>query len=386
MTGEGGAPSNHVSPAALRRARDEFAHLLQRRTPERRWQEFFSENPHVLSVGLPLQLLPCDILPLGRPGRSEPDFLIHPGSPQSRRIHGLVELKTNYARVTTRGRKPELVLSRDAAIAERQLRTYDRLYDSFAPAQRLLALETLSHLFVIMGSSDELISLEDQLRPQLREILPPGIRFLTFDELFRSYSTELPKPVSLLRRALPAAAEIVSWLSFARKGRAKAKLHRVVPEVFDGFDLGGSRSRELDFRSWAETLFSRPPSFASRFQPPDRPVLYATEQYQAALAELEVFRRRPAGESSSLNRHRYRHFRFEFSGRVASLPSNPAILDLLRQGDLRASQMFAQEACEEGFDAVSYPSAVAAGRVFAIFNLDGIGKVFESRLIDPREG
>ena len=385
MTGEDGAPGAQISAAALRRARDEFAHLLQQRTPERRWQTFFSDNPHVLSTGLPLQLLPCDILPLGRPGRTEPDFLIHPGSLQSRRIHGIVELKTRHARVTTRGRKPELVLSREAAIAERQLRTYDRLYDSFAPEQRLLALETLSHLFVIMGSSDELVTLEDQLRPQLREILPPGIRFLTFDELFRSYSAEVPKPVSLLRRAMLSAPEVVSWLSFAREGRAKAKLHRVVAEVYDGFDLGGSRPRELDFRRWAELLFSRPPSFPARFQPPDRPVLHATEQYQAALAEFEVSRRGLDGEAP-LNRHRYRHFRFAFEGRVASLPSNPAILDLLRQGDIRASQMFAQQAFEQGFDAVSYPSAVASGRVYAIFNLDAVGKMLESRLVDIRAG
>lgn len=306
MSGAGRFGTNFVSPTALRRARDEFVHLLQRRTPEREWQALFAANPHVLSIGLPLQLLPSDIVPMGRLGRSEPDFLIHPGSQLSRRIHGIVELKTNYARITTHGRKLELVLSREAAIAERQLRTYDALYDSFAPTQRLLALDTLSHLFVIMGSSDELMNLSEELRPQLKEILPSGIRFLTFTELLRSYSTEVPTPVAMLRRAIPPAEEIVSLLTFAKETQVRLALHRIVSEAYTGFDLRGSGSREIDFRAWTEMLFARPPHVQTRFQPEEHPVLYATSDFQAALSEIQAYR--PRGRIRAPDHHRYRHF------------------------------------------------------------------------------
>ena len=49
----------------LRRARDEFRELLSRPTKEPLWQQFFTENPYVLSMGLPLRLEPGDVFPMG---------------------------------------------------------------------------------------------------------------------------------------------------------------------------------------------------------------------------------------------------------------------------------------------------------------------------------
>ena len=62
----------------LHQARDEFRGLLARQTKASQWQKFFTENPYVLSMSLPLKLDPGDIVPLARPGRTEPDFVFYP--------------------------------------------------------------------------------------------------------------------------------------------------------------------------------------------------------------------------------------------------------------------------------------------------------------------
>jgi hypothetical protein len=54
----------------LHRTREEFRGMLERRTKELKWQNFFSDNPYVLSMSLPLRLKPQDIIPMGRPGFS----------------------------------------------------------------------------------------------------------------------------------------------------------------------------------------------------------------------------------------------------------------------------------------------------------------------------
>ena len=45
----------------LARARDEFRALLERRTIEPKWQRFFSANPYVFSMSLPVRLDPTDL-------------------------------------------------------------------------------------------------------------------------------------------------------------------------------------------------------------------------------------------------------------------------------------------------------------------------------------
>ena|SRR5438034_6087865 len=68
-----------VTDADLRRARERFAELLANvKTLETDWQYFFSEFPFVFSRSLPLRLEVYDILPRGRPGKAEPDFIFYP--------------------------------------------------------------------------------------------------------------------------------------------------------------------------------------------------------------------------------------------------------------------------------------------------------------------
>ena len=62
----------------LQNARDEFASLLRGSSVEADFQKLFARCPYVLSRALPLRLEPADIHPMGRPGRSEPDFVFYP--------------------------------------------------------------------------------------------------------------------------------------------------------------------------------------------------------------------------------------------------------------------------------------------------------------------
>ena len=61
----------------LLNARDEFRDLLAKKgTREDEFQRLFSQHPFLLSNSLPLSLAPADIIPQGRPGKAEVDFLV----------------------------------------------------------------------------------------------------------------------------------------------------------------------------------------------------------------------------------------------------------------------------------------------------------------------
>jgi hypothetical protein len=192
---ENRGPPNHRE---LRDAQDLFDALLRTETSEAQWQTFFAKNPFTLSRSLPLKLAPCDILPLGRPGRSEPDFVLFPGSPNSLPIHGLVELKTNYARILSNPRRKILKLSESASTAVAQVRSYDQKYDEFSPVPRALSLSGRSHLFVIIGMRHELEKLGGALGSELSPKLLEDVRLLTFDELAENFNRTLPSVTSIL--------------------------------------------------------------------------------------------------------------------------------------------------------------------------------------------
>lgn len=179
--------------AELRTARADFIALLTQRTLERTWQAFFSRNPFVLSRSLPLRLQPCDLLPLGRPGISEPDFLIHPRSSFSAPIHGVIELKPHSARITSVPRKGILTLARDTATGVEQLRAYERDYDMFSPARRCVSISLQSHLFLIMGRQQEIedLCLDMSMVDRFREVFPRDIHLLTYDRLLEQYERGL---------------------------------------------------------------------------------------------------------------------------------------------------------------------------------------------------
>lgn len=187
-----------------RRARDEFRALLERATQEHEWQRFFTENPFVLSESLPLRLDPQNIIPLGRPGETEPDFIFYPTAVQPIPYHGVIEIKRPTSQIVSVTRKNVAVLSRDAETAIQQSRAYLRDGARYFPRQiddSLLFLGNRSYVFVIMGRSAEIVAkLGQQLfREMIEERLPGNLRILPYDYLLQVFENRLPPPIHFLR-------------------------------------------------------------------------------------------------------------------------------------------------------------------------------------------
>ena len=98
----------------LRDAREQFDALLSRRTLEAEWQTFFTDHPYVLSLSLPLRLQPRDIIPMGRHGRTEPDFLFYPRHLAPPPFYGVIELKRPDSPIVTVTRQNVARLTGDA--------------------------------------------------------------------------------------------------------------------------------------------------------------------------------------------------------------------------------------------------------------------------------
>ncbi|MEX2745981.1 Shedu anti-phage system protein SduA domain-containing protein [Rhizobium mongolense] len=234
-------------------ARDDFRWMLKTKHSEPIWQKFFAANPFILSEGLPLKLMPTHIIPLGRPGKSEPDFLIHPGDDPSASSHGVLEIKTPQTKIFTLQRKGLIGLTRDAATAYTQVKKYDQDYDLFAPKPRAFTFGTRSHLFIIMGQSSELLGYEAALRPDIENLLGREARLLAFDELFESFSRSVPPDVFVLHPLDPPLFVDKTAIPLQQLDTA---LHRaiILPRAFLSpepndlqslFDSDFSRSRPL---------------------------------------------------------------------------------------------------------------------------------------------
>lgn len=187
-----------------RQARDEFHSLLVRHTREDEWQRFFSLNPFVLSDSLPLRLETQDIVPLGRPGHTEPDFIFYPSSVGSIPYHGVIEIKRPDSTIINVTRKNVATLSRDAETAIQQGRAYLKDKAKYFPHRlddSLLFLGNTEHIFVIMGRSTELVAKlgTELFRGMIQERLPGNLQILPYDQILRAFEPRIPQPIFFLR-------------------------------------------------------------------------------------------------------------------------------------------------------------------------------------------
>lgn len=192
----------------LQLARDEFRALLERQTKEAHWQRFFAEHPYVLSTALPLRLEPTDIRPLGRPGRSEPDFVFFGREATPIPSYGVIELKKPSSEIISVTRSNIAILSRDAQTAVAQAAVYASTKSHFVipdSEQAPLFIGSPANLFVIMGMSAEIASkLGVQIyREIIEKQLPPNLKLIPFDTLLRSFESALPRRIHLLVPAMP---------------------------------------------------------------------------------------------------------------------------------------------------------------------------------------
>lgn len=184
-------------------ARDLFRELLDQKTTEQQWQQFFSDYPFVFSMSLPLRLEPEDIVPFGRPGRTEPDFVFFPHAERPPSFYGVIELKRPDSRIITVTRSNVAILSRDAATAIEQARSYARnarTVQAIQTDESPLFLGNNMYLFVIMGMSAHLaIKLADQLyRDSIARQLPDNLQLMPFDRLLHLFEAQVPPQIQVL--------------------------------------------------------------------------------------------------------------------------------------------------------------------------------------------
>lgn len=358
-------------PSALRQALEQFESLLgDPNTTEPVWQAFFTHNPFVFSHGLPLKLSPADILPLGRPGRTEPDFLIYPNQTQRFGTHGVIEIKRHTMRVTTSGRRhPEasigkiIQLTRDADMAVRQLEVYHQNFDTFAPQnQATIGLSTAHYLFLIMGSSQEIADLDPILRGQVDQALR-GVKLLGFDELLERYRGEVPLKTYLLQVApRTASVEELRQLLGQRLPYSKT-LYRLIQSP----SLAGIDTSLLD------APFRYVPPFDTRFRPAYVPAIYGAESPHIAQAETAYH----VNKMNSLSRRRSEDIRyalveFQFEGALADIPNTSPYQPFLAPEDYAPSVALGKAAVVDNRDAVRYTSVRALGHVLTVYNRQSI--------------
>ncbi len=189
----------------LHEARQYFESLLTKKAKENQFQQLFTTHPYIFSRSLPLQIEPTDIVPLGRPGISEPDFIFYPKKRNQLYSHGVIELKRPSTKLITTPRKDLIILSRDAATAVSQSYNFSVINNSelYTNPQQNLIIGNNSYVFIIAGLSEELYSKTrtPNFLEELNKLVPPGCSIIPYDVLLEMYSSGIP-PLSYILRPL----------------------------------------------------------------------------------------------------------------------------------------------------------------------------------------
>lgn len=205
-----------ISREKLSEARDVFAALLRRKTKESDWQRFFTEHPYVLSTTLPLALRPDHVIPMARPGKPDPDFVLYPWDTSPVPFYGIVELKRPDSQIVTVRRSNVALLTTDAETAIAQSREYANTvgYKLRHAERNLLCLGNQAYIFVIMGLSDEISQKlgEKLYREQIDGKLPRNVQLLPYDTVFSRFDARIPPQVLLMVPKLPIPREKVEQL------------------------------------------------------------------------------------------------------------------------------------------------------------------------------
>jgi hypothetical protein len=215
-------PDRPTPRKALDDAVMRFEELLKRRTKEAEFQRLFTEYPFILSRTLPLRLEPSEIVPLGRSGKSEPDFLAFPRGPVVGG-YGLVELKQPGSRIVTQPRKNIVMLSRSARTAIAQSQAYGQALELplGVTSGQLLMLGNTRHIFIIMGLSDELsLRVGSEIyKEQVHGEIPRNCQLIPYDTLYRRLLATVPPQIHLVvpDSALVSMADTwTTYVSFVR--------------------------------------------------------------------------------------------------------------------------------------------------------------------------
>ena len=357
-----------------RRVRDEFVQLLNGMAPEPAWQAFFARNPQALASGLPLKLEPSDILPLGRPGKSEPDFVIYPSTPRSLQQVGVVELKRPSTKILRQARRKLIIPSQSVQTAMGQLRQYDDQIEQFLPMQAALAFRMSSYLFMIVGRSAELTGIEAELQAQFRQIFSQGIQLLTFDQVLHNFEGRLLPAVPLVLQSGAVDRRYIPWvrLPILASETGRKIYHRLVEPPY-----GNKSDAEIRDEVFAQLgmAFERPRRMGW-FIPSGQVGCHATESHHAAFAEaqayVEAHLRAWEYEQETFE---YLHVRIKAEGTFARLTDDDEAHMMEDFANITDSIAVAEKAISLGVDGFLFRNECSPGRLVVLYHREAIKHV-----------
>jgi hypothetical protein len=186
----------------LKDALDIFADLIERRAEEKSFQQLFTKYPFILSESLPVRVAPIDIIPMGTPGKSEPDFIFYPKSDKNPGNFGVIEIKRPDSIIATVTRKNIVTLSRDAetAVSQSEFYLHNISESTLVKPQNSLILGNKGWCFVIIGLSTQLqkVLINDSMVEQLERRIPTSCRLLPYDIVFNNIVKNIDTKVYFL--------------------------------------------------------------------------------------------------------------------------------------------------------------------------------------------
>ena len=175
---------------------------------------------------------------MGRPGRSEPDFVLYPSRQNPFGLYGVVEIKRPSTPIVVERRKGLLSLSSDVATAVDQVKQFDGLHQPPVLSRgHVVILGSRGHLFIIAGLSKNLAQRvgDDIYANSLDGLLPPNCDLIPYDTLLDLFRQASPQRVHIL---LPAGSPSGSRIDLAFSTLSD-------PSQLENVDFGVSRW-ELD--------------------------------------------------------------------------------------------------------------------------------------------
>ncbi len=216
---------NSGNTKQLREAREIFSNLLRQKTKENQWQLFFNQYPNVLSNSLPLKLAPNDIIPRGRNGKSEPDYIFYNNYNKIQSTYGVIEIKKPSTNLLTIPRNNIIRLSADAQTAVAQASFYAKEMEGeyIKRDYNTLVLGNQAYVFMIIGLSGEISKkvTNNFLFDQYNNLLPRGFQIIPYDTLYKVFCQTIPPKIFFLLPNMPNDPERVPIVYYNHKGLVK---------------------------------------------------------------------------------------------------------------------------------------------------------------------
>jgi len=194
------------------RARDEFVVLLEDpNSLEIEWQRLFTKCPFILTDCLSLGIEPWQLIPC-KPGRAEADFYFFPEAQDPFSPYGVIEIKRPGTRILKEPRKGVICLASDTytAVAQAEKYALELEAEIARESSHQIFFGTACHMFVISGLTSEITEkvITALHLAQFNRHIPPGLRLVTYDELFDLLASRVPPRMYIAVPSYPGRAAI----------------------------------------------------------------------------------------------------------------------------------------------------------------------------------